>query len=206
MRGGVRGTPAPEALESDSRGACAPLDASFTGYRNGISHQGVLHCTNKQTSQTSAPDSIVTTTPHQKRARSTSICSGHRTPPGCHEQCTAASLRPTNDTRTVHGGFLASGHREGGKGAQRPPKGADRGWRVPEIRTWTHDDNSSPRRPRDRPVMNLVLAATQLRALTCADSQGGQWARGQMGGLEGASEAPSSGRQRERRAWLTSSL
>ena len=99
-----------------------------------------------------------------------------------------------------------SADKEVGKGAHRTPRGAGWGWRVPAFRTWTIDDNSSPRSPCCRPVMNLVFSALTLRALTCADSQGDDKVRGKMGGLEGASEAPSDGRERERRAWLTKSL
>ena len=145
--GSLRGWVCAGALESDSRGRMRPLDTDFTGCRCDTPHQDVLHRTNKHTSQRSAPDRNVTTTPYQKRARITSICSGRRTQPDSHDHCNAARSQRTNDTRTMHGGFLASGNREGGKGAQRPPRSADRGWRVPGIRTCTTDANSSSRRP-----------------------------------------------------------
>ena len=118
--GPCRGWVCAGALESDSRGACAPLDASFTGYRNGISHQGVLHCTNNRHDPLRTPRSA--SSPHHTSDTRTFIPAAlaHRSVARGHEQSTAVRARTTTRHRTWHGGFSAWGHQQPGRGVLRP--------------------------------------------------------------------------------------
>ena len=146
-RGGVRGTPAPEALESDSRGACAPLETFSNSLRHHISHHAVLRRTNNRTRLRIAHRSSSSTHHITDARRSMHAALAHRMRVRHHKQDTAARARPTKRHGTGHGGFLAPGHQDGGRAAQQPRKAKDWGQRSPGIRTWTQDDTAPSRRP-----------------------------------------------------------
>ena len=125
MRGGVRGTPAPEALESDSRGACAPLDTFSNSLRHHISHHDVLRRTNNRTRLRIAHRSS-SSTHHITDARRSMLYAA-LAPIACASDTTNKKLQRSpdrrNDTAQDMGAFSHRGTRTGAGlliAAQRP--------------------------------------------------------------------------------------
>ena len=191
------------ALELDSRGACAPLDAGVNTCCVRIMHHDVLRRTHKQACQTSAPDSNVTTTPHQQCAQTTSFCTGSRTHHDSHAHCTAACTHMTPYEHAMQGGLCASAGQPYTWLAQQPlcaPGGAQR---APTSLTYVCGASRTSGSQKYSTYSKMVMQRAELQRRTCASKVGGQQSGGQMGGREGASKAPSKGLSVGRRERLT---
>ena len=173
-RGGVRGTPAPEALESDSRGACAPLDTFST---DTATESRTTACCVAHTSITRTFCATDAATPHHLmlNAREPQPPAPVIAQPSCatNNAPLRADIRP-NGTPLCMGGFCAGASAdEAGQrcGLERLPHRAS-GLR-PSI-PLTLGPSGPSCWPCFAPLSRMTLASMLHVALSCEDRWGGQ--------------------------------